>query len=36
VDAHHGKIKAESTPGKGSCFTLDFSVIKKSSEATFS
>ncbi|MEO8823711.1 MAG: HAMP domain-containing sensor histidine kinase [Ginsengibacter sp.] len=29
VDAHHGKIKAESTPGKGSCFTLDFSVIKK-------
>ena len=30
VDASHGKIKAESTPGKGSCFTLDFSVIKKS------
>jgi len=29
VDAHHGKIKAESTPGKGSCFTLDFSVVKK-------
>jgi len=29
VDASHGKIKAESTPGKGSCFTLDFSVIKK-------
>ena len=29
VDAHRGKIKAESTPGKGSCFTLDFSVIKK-------
>ena len=29
VDAHHGKIKAESTPGKGSCFTLDFSVMKK-------
>jgi len=30
VDALHGKIKAESTPGKGSCFILDFSVIKKS------
>ncbi len=30
VDASRGKIKAESTPGKGSCFTLDFSVIKKS------
>lgn len=29
VDAHGGKIKAESTPGKGSCFTLDFSVMKK-------
>jgi two-component system phosphate regulon sensor histidine kinase PhoR len=29
VDALHGKIKAESTPGKGSCFILDFPVIKK-------
>ena len=29
VDAHHGKIKVESTPGKGSCFTLDFSLAKK-------
>jgi two-component system phosphate regulon sensor histidine kinase PhoR len=29
VDAHHGKIKVESTPAKGSCFTLDFSLSKK-------
>ncbi len=29
VDALHGKIKAESTPGKGSCFTLEFPIIKK-------
>ncbi|HEY5393134.1 MAG TPA: ATP-binding protein, partial [Hanamia sp.] len=28
VDAHHGKIKAESTAGKGSCFTLEFPVAK--------
>ena len=24
VDAHHGKIKVESTPGKGSVFVLEF------------
>lgn len=29
VDAHHGKIKVESIPAKGSCFTLDFSLSKK-------
>lgn len=28
VDAHHGKIKVESTPGKGSCFILEFKSEK--------
>ncbi|MDE3214686.1 MAG: sensor histidine kinase, partial [Bacteroidota bacterium] len=28
VDAHRGKIRAESTLGKGSCFILDFNTIK--------
>jgi len=29
IDAHKGKIKAESTLGKGSCFAIDFSVLKQ-------
>ena len=29
VDAHHGKIRAESTLGKGSVFTLEFPLLKK-------
>ncbi|MGH2565674.1 MAG: sensor histidine kinase, partial [Ginsengibacter sp.] len=29
VDAHKGKIKAESAMGKGSCFIIDFSVLKQ-------
>lgn len=29
VDAHKGRIKAESTLGKGSCFIIDFSILKQ-------
>lgn len=29
VDAHKGKIKAESAIGKGSCFIIDFNVLKE-------
>lgn len=29
VDAHKGKIKAESTPVKGSCFIIDLPLIKE-------
>ena len=28
VEAHHGSIKAESTPGKGTCFFLNFPLAK--------
>ena len=28
IKAHHGKIKAESTLGKGTCFTIDIPLSK--------
>jgi two-component system phosphate regulon sensor histidine kinase PhoR len=28
VDAHHGKVRVESTPGKGTCFTIEMPLLK--------
>lgn len=36
VEAHHGKIKVESTPGKGSCFYIEIPVTRKSKKSTLS
>jgi two-component system, OmpR family, phosphate regulon sensor histidine kinase PhoR len=32
VDAHHGKVKVESTPGKGTCFIIDIPLLKNSNQ----
>lgn len=31
VDAHHGKVKVESTPGKGTCFTIEMPLKRNGS-----
>lgn len=33
IDAHHGRIKVESTPGKGSSFTIEVPLLKESVQA---
>ncbi|HKG67577.1 MAG TPA: ATP-binding protein, partial [Segetibacter sp.] len=30
IDVHKGRIKVESTPGKGSCFTVEMPLAEKS------
>jgi two-component system phosphate regulon sensor histidine kinase PhoR len=30
VDAHHGRVKVESTPGKGTCFIIDMPLLRNS------
>jgi signal transduction histidine kinase len=31
VDAHQGEIRVESTPGKGTLFTVDIPVVSEAS-----
>ena len=31
VDAHDGRVRVESTPGKGTCFTIDMPLLKTAS-----
>jgi signal transduction histidine kinase len=33
IDAHKGKIKVESTPGKGSIFTLEVPLLQENNQS---